>query len=222
MVALDNSGVFDSSRQGLRKFRLPHFSMAHAIALLAACLASAVFIAHGFSDDGLRLATQTVWRFNLLTFFVALLAGPIGRLVPRLQRVAGASRDLLQGFCGGMAVYFALILFPGLVTVPDGIRHEGVTPGMTIFIILTGTVTLVMASAASRRLCAAVGEKACATMLGLSAIYFWLCYSLIGLAHISGPHRPDGFYELSVILMILGLLARFAERFAASLHAPAA
>jgi hypothetical protein len=55
-------------------------------------------------------------------------------------------------------------------------------------------------------------------MLGLSVIYFWLCYSLIGLAHISGPHRPDGFYELSVILMVAGLLARFAERYRRGRH----
>jgi len=60
-------------------------------------------------------------------------------------------------------------------------------------------------------------------MLGIAAIYFWLCYSLIGLAHISGPHRPDGFYEMSVILMILALLARFTERFFLSRQpAPAA
>jgi hypothetical protein len=220
MVALDNGAVFEVSRNQIGKVRLPHFTLTHAIILMALCLALAVFVARGFSDNGLRLATQTVWRFNFLIFFGALLAGPVGRLVPHLQRVAEASRDLLQGFCGGMAVYFALILLPNMVTVPDGISREGVTPGMTLFIILTGTVTLVMASAASRRLCAAVGDKACATMLGLAAIYFWLCYSLIGLAHISGPHRPDSFYELSVILMVVGLLARFADRFVATLHAP--
>jgi hypothetical protein len=55
-------------------------------------------------------------------------------------------------------------------------------------------------------------------MLGLSVIYFWLCYGLIGLAHISGPHRPDGFYELSVILMVVGLLVRFAERYKRGRH----
>ena len=37
-------------------------------------------------------------------------------------------------------------------------------------------------------------------MLGISAIYFWLCFALIGLAHITGPHRHDPPYELSVIL----------------------
>jgi len=74
-------------------------------------------------------------------------------------------------------------------------------------------VTLVMAAAVSRQLCERVGDKACRTILGVAVGYFWLCYGLMGLAHISGPHRPDAFYELSVILMVAGLLARFADSF---------
>jgi hypothetical protein len=218
MVALDNGDVFESPRVMLRGFAFPSVTLAWAIGLAALGLALAVFVARGFSDNGMRLAIQMVWRFDCLVFTAALLAGPTGRLVPQLHRAAGASRALLQGFCAGMAVYCALIILPNLVMVPDGIRHQGVTAGMTLFVLFTGSVTLVMAAAASRRLCLQVGQKACGTLLGLSAIYFWFCYSLIGLAHISGPHRPDGFYELSVILMVLGLLGRFADRFALALR----
>ena len=52
-------------------------------------------------------------------------------------------------------------------------------------------------------------------MLGTSAIYFWLCYSLMALARISGPHRPDIFYDISITLMILALLLRYADRWLA-------
>jgi hypothetical protein len=212
MVALDNSAAFESPDGTVRRFPVPVPRLSHAIILTALVLAALVFTARGFTDNGLRQAIQTVWRFNFLVFFVALLAGPVGRLVRPLHRLAGASRELLQGFCGGMAVYCALIILPNLVVMPDGIRHEGVTAGMSIFVLFTGGVTLVMAAAASRRLCARMGEKACGTLLGLSAIYFWFCYSLIGLAHITGPHRPDNFYEISVLLMVVALLARFTER----------
>jgi hypothetical protein len=70
-----------------------------------------------------------------------------------------------------------------------------------------------MAAAVSHRLAARIGDRASRAVLGMALIYFWLCYSLIGLAHISGPHREDRFYEASLILMVVGLLARFSGRF---------
>jgi hypothetical protein len=84
---------------------------------------------------------------------------------------------------------------------------------MTMFVLFTGSVTLVMAAAVHSALCEKVGPRACRTILGVAVIYFWLCYSLMGLAHITGPHRPDLFYELSLILMLTGLFVRFADRF---------
>jgi hypothetical protein len=52
-------------------------------------------------------------------------------------------------------------------------------------------------------------------LLGTAAIYFWLCYSLMALARISGPHRPDAFYDVSLSLMIVALLIRYADRWLA-------
>jgi len=215
MVALDHSVHFDT----VRAPRVP------TAILVCAALALAVFAAgfalRGFSDNGLRLGTQVVWRLGTLVFFGALVAGPAGRLVPALRRLADPDRPMLQGFCAVLAVYFAALLLPNLFAVSDGIRPVGISAGMTIFIFFTGSVTLVMAAAVNRSLCAQFGEKACRTMLGLSVIYFWLCYSLIGLAHISGPHRPDAYYEVSVILMVAGLLARFTEHFIRGRRVPA-
>jgi hypothetical protein len=207
MVALDHSAPFETPGSARLSFAV----------LSCALLALAVFFAgcalRGFSDNGVRLGTQLLWRLGCLVFFAALVAGPLGRLIRPLKALAGKDRPLLQGFCAVLAVYFAAILLPNLFAISDGIRPAGVTAGMTVFILFTGSVTLVMTVAVNRSLCDKVGRRACRAMLGLSVIYFWLCYSLIGLAHISGPHRPDGFYELSVILMVAGLLARFAERY---------
>jgi hypothetical protein len=49
-------------------------------------------------------------------------------------------------------------------------------------------------------------------LLGTAAGYFWLCYALMGLARIYGPHQPDGFYGVSLSLMVVGLLVRYADR----------
>lgn len=209
MVSLDHSVVFDTpARPALR---LP--SLVVWAALLALAVFATGFALRGFSDNGVRFGTQLVWRFNSLLFVAALAAGPVGRLF-RLQWLADASRPLLQGFCAAMAVYFAAILLPNLLAMPDSVRQSGITAGMTVFVVFTGIVTIVMATAVNRSLCQQVGTKACRTMLGIAVAYFWLCYSLMGLAHISGPHRPDSYYEISVILMLAGLLARFAEHFA--------
>jgi hypothetical protein len=62
---------------------------------------------------------------------------------------------------------------------------------------------------------AVMGDKLRRTFLGTATIYFWLCYALMGLAHISGPHRPDGFYGISLCLMVAALLARYADHWIA-------
>ena len=212
MIALDTAH-FDASPR-------PRLTLPLVLALAAAMLFFAGLGLRGFSDNGLRLGTQLAWRFNSLLFFAALVAGPLGRLVPSLHMLADKGRPLLQGFCAAMAVYFAAILLPNIAAVPDGVQPGGITMGMTAFAAFTGMVTLVMVAAVNRGLCEQVGEKGCRTMLGIAVIYFWLCYSLIGLAHISGPHRPDSYYEFSVILMIGALLLRFSEHFLRRRSAP--
>jgi hypothetical protein len=209
MAFLDHGIAFDTRAPRLSR---PPFAVSMAV-LLALAVFAAALVLRGFGDNGVRFGTQLVWRFNSLFFFVALVAGPLGRLVPPLRGLADKGRLLLQGFCAAMLVYFAAILVPNLLAVPDGVREGGITAGMTFFVAFTGTVTLVMAAAVNRGLCERVGRKACRAMLGVATIYFWLCYSLIGLAHISGPHRPDTYYELSVILMVIALLVRFGEHF---------
>src|SRR4051812_20451499 len=57
-----------------------------------------------------------------------------------------------------------------------------------------------------------IPEKFRRVLLGIAVVYFWLCYSVMALARISGPHRPDDFYGISLCLMVLGLLARYADR----------
>ena len=52
----------------------------------------------------------------------------------------------------------------------------------------------------------------------VAGAFFWLTYALTGLAHISGPHRPDAFYGISLSLMIGVLLLRFADGFTAKLR----
>jgi hypothetical protein len=211
MVFLDNTLLAPREQRAFR----PRLSAPLLIALAALVVGLCGYAWGGFDTGALAGGTQMVWRFSLLVFFAALVAGPLGRLTP-FAWFAGKSRALLQGFCAVVGVHAAFILLPNLFAVPDGVQSNGVTAGATFFIVFTGSVALVMTAAVNRGLCERVGDKACRAMLGVSVIFFWLCFSLIGLAHITGPHKPDPFYELSVILMVAALLGRFADRFFAA------
>jgi hypothetical protein len=66
----------------------------------------------------------------------------------------------------------------------------------------------------------ALGEQARKAMLGVGMAYFWLAYTLTGLSHLSGPHRPDAFYDISLVLMLMAVLLRFADRFVIKIRRP--
>jgi hypothetical protein len=190
------------------------------IAIVAALVGIGGFATRGFSEDGLRLGSELVWRFTCLVYFAAIIAGPLARLIPSqpLRHVCEQRRQLTWGFCASFGVYVASILVPNLLT-PPSLAGEGLTAGLTVFVMFGAGLTLVIAYAAGRDAALFLGKTACSVMLGVGLSYFWLAYALAGLARISGPHRPDAFYGFSLSLMIVALLLRFADRFAAKIQA---
>ena len=86
-----------------------------AIASALVCLGG--FAAHGFGENGLRLGSELTWRFTVLAYFAAAIAGPVTRLVPgkRLQRLGQERRQLLWGFCASFGVFLASLLVPNTI-----------------------------------------------------------------------------------------------------------
>ena len=91
--------------------------------------------------------------------------------------------------------------------------------GATLMTLFGSLVVVVMAATATPLVRLGgkpiLQDKIRKVFLGTAAIYFWLCYSLMALARISGPHRPDAFYDISIMLMIVALLLRYADRWLA-------
>ena len=54
------------------------------------------FAARGFSDNGLRLGSELVWRFTCFVYFAAIIAGPLARLIPSqsLRRICEQRRQI--------------------------------------------------------------------------------------------------------------------------------
>ena len=211
MVALDNT-VLDTPR--IRVGNLPPFTLSGFVSSIAGLLTLATIAAYGFAENGLRMGSQMAWRFAFFVFFAALVAGPLCRVMPfGLCRFLGQHcKQLIWSFCGAFAVFLASVLVPNTIR-PASIHHEGLEPGLALFAILGAILVTVMAYAASAAAEARLGARPARAILGIGLVYFWLTYALTALSHLYGPHRPDAFYDISLSLMVVALLASFADCF---------
>jgi hypothetical protein len=208
MVALDNQAFFG---RRVPRLKLTLGPLVGGIALGAAMLVVGAIVMRGFAGNGFRLGSQLAWRYASFIFFLALTAGPLcriaARLFPRLIIPESLSRRLVWGFCLSYGIYLASVF------VPNVIRPSA---GAALMVMFGGGVVLVMAITVTPLVRLGqppiIPAKIRRVLLGVSAAYFWLCYSLMALARISGPHRPDDYYGISLCLMVVGLLARYADR----------
>jgi hypothetical protein len=207
MVALDNSALFGERHARLRITLAP---LVGAIALVAAMLVLGAIVFRGFSENGFRLGSQLAWRYASFVFFAALVAGPALRIAARFTHVSPSealSRKLVWGFCASYGIYLLSVFLPNVIQP---------SAGAAMMVLFGGGLALIMAAAVAplKRLGGKpiVSDKVRRVLLGGAAIYFWLQYCLMALARISGPHRPDAFYGISLCLMVAGLLIRYADR----------
>jgi hypothetical protein len=210
MVALDQSTLFGERHARLRITLAP---LVGAIAIVAAVLVMGAILARGFAENGFRLGSQLAWRYASFVFFAALVAGPLLRIASRFSSVCpneALSRKLVWGFCASYGVYLLSVFLPNVIRP---------SAGAAMMVLFGAGVAVVMAVSVAplKRLGdkPIVSDKVRRVLLGGAAIYFWLSYCLMALARISGPHRPDAFYGISLCLMVAGLLVRYADRFLA-------
>jgi len=208
MVALDNQAFFGSR---VPRFKLTLGPLVGGIALGSFLLVMGAIVVRGFAENGFRLGSQLGWRYASFIFFLVLIGGPLCRTVtrffPNLPAPESLSRKLVWGFCLSYGIYLLSVFIPNVIRP---------SAGAALMVLFGGGVVLVMAVTAAplARLGRppVIANNIRRVLLGLCAIYFWLCYSLMALARISGPHRPDDYYGISLCLMVVGLLARYADR----------
>lgn len=207
--------IVDSSlhSQPVLNVKIP---FAGLVAAASASIAFTIMARHGFDDAGLRLASEISWRFASFVFFAAVVTGPLCRLIPygAFNGLKGFRRQAIWSFSASYVVFLAVMLLPNTL---GGVTHDDTTLGMIMFSLFGGGAAAMMAYAASREAGQQLGEKSRYALLSVAGSFFWLTYALTGLAHLSGPHRPDNFYGISLSLMVVALLLRFAYRFVAKL-----
>jgi hypothetical protein len=176
--------------------------------VLALVLSVAGFLFHGGGQNGTRFAANLLLFSSSFVFVVFYVAGPLSRLIatPATQ-ILGAERfALAYAFAGMMAVFLLSILAPDFVA---GARMP--LPTLTYALFTALVVAAFLMSAGSKR------TARSATMRSLQSVssgYFWLVFAFTDLDRMVGPHRPDGnFYGLSLLLLVMALLVRFADAF---------
>lgn len=223
MVAHDGTAIFGRQIPCLKltRFTLARLKLMRlkwtlgplvgGIALVSLLLVLGAALMRGFSENGFRLGSQLAWRYGCFMFFLALIGGPLCRIAlrlsPGLSLSVSLSRKLVWGFCASYGIYLLSVFIPNVIQP---------SAGATLMVLFGGGVSLIMAvtTAPLARLGRPplIPNNIRRALFGISVIYFWLCYSLMALARIYGPHRPDAYYGISLCLMVAGLLLRYADR----------
>ncbi|MBV9992031.1 MAG: hypothetical protein JOZ72_12155 [Alphaproteobacteria bacterium] len=205
MAAIDSLTTFAPAWQsGQRRTTLALLGVAAALAV-----AAGAFLMRGGDGNAARYATMMVFRASQAAFLLYYLASPVARLIRTRPTFAVARQrtGLALGFVGMYAVFLGCSLIPDYM-------HGAHTPLATMVFCAFSAVILaaiLMGERAGRA--DADWRPAWRAMEVVGVAYFWMIFVASDLDHMYGPHRPDGFYGLSLMAFVLALLVRFADAF---------
>ena len=178
-------------------------------AVLGLAVAMIAFGLHGADANAARFAATTVFRVSGIAFLLFYLAGPASRLIPSwaTRTVARERTGLALAFAAMYVVFLLCALAPDYFA---GTRLPLATLAFAVF----STMILAVIIAGERAGFAdASWRLALRAMETVGVAYFWAVYAVDDLGHMSGPHRPDGFYAVSLSILVAALLVRFADSF---------
>ena len=178
-------------------------------AVLGLAIAIGAFMLHGGDANAARFAATTVFRVSGLAFLLFYLAGPVCRLVPSSQtRLAARERT-------GLALAFAAmyVVFLLCALAPDYFAGTRMPLATLAFAAFSTLILAVIIAGERAGLADASWRLALRAMETVGVAYFWAVYAVDDLSHMSGPHRPDGFYGISLSIFVAALLVRFADSF---------
>jgi hypothetical protein len=172
----------------------------------AILLSLAAFLLHGGGPNGARFANSLMLFSSSLVFAAYYVAAPLSRLVPATQAFSTWRFSIAYGFIGMIAVFLVSLLAPNYEA------NGGVSLPTLAFAALTVLVAAAFVMSGGDRY--AANSATMRSLQSLSSGYFWMVFALMDLDRMWGPHRPDPIpYSISLLLLILALLVRFADAF---------
>lgn len=207
--------MIDNTLVAPRKVRVEttHTGQIVLVALLGSVLlaAGAMFLGQG---AGWRDAAEMTFRLSVLLFVAAMVVEPLARLIPAMpmRAIARERGSLILAFAMAAIVSLACILAPAYLGV------EKMSAPTIFYTGLTAAILIVMLFSAHPATIRFLGAPAWRTMQRIATAYFWLVFTLTGIDHIVGPHRPDAWYGLSLLLLTGALMIRFIDAFAVKMR----
>lgn len=205
MAAIDSLGTFAPAWQGSRR----RTTLALSGIAIALAVAAGAFLIRGGDSNAARYATMMVFRASQAGFLLYYLAGPVARLVPSRPAFAVARQrtGLALAFAGMYAVFLGCTLLPDYM-------HSVHTPLPTIVFCAFSAIILAAILMGERAGRADPQWRAAWRAMEIMGVaYFWSVFVVSDIDHMTGPHRPDGFYGISLMAFVLALLVRFADSF---------
>ena len=199
MVSLPAPNI--SPTTGARRWRTG--SQILAIVLISAAIGLLTLFAHGGDQGAWYAAAENVSRFSAFVFLGFFVSSSLSYFFRAPRTIGNAEQTLLLAFVGSYAVYLGFITARVFLT-------DARTPAETLtfcaFAAIAPSLLAVSAFGRRKRSATAAWE----ILRRAALIYFWLIFALGGLGHFYGPHRPDGYFGLLLILLACGLLMRVA------------
>lgn len=213
MVALDSSHDIPASARS----ETPHTGTVVLFSILISAVVAAG--AMNMATDGASpwgFAAEMVARFSLILFVVAMVVEPIARLIPTdaTQAAARERPSLMIGFA------FATAVSLGLLMAPVYLGTEKLAGPVTVYSAMTAAIVVVLLSSSHPATKRFLGETAWRTLQRVATAYFWVAFSIIGIDKMVGPHRPESWHGISLMLLVGALLIRFADTLVAHIRAP--
>jgi hypothetical protein len=213
MVALDSSHDIPSAARA----ETPHTGTVVLFSILISAVVAAG--AMNLASDGMSpwgFAADMVARFSLLLFVAAMVVEPIARLIPTDATEAAARErpSLMIGFA------FATAVSLGCLMAPVYLGTEKLAGPVTVYAALTGFIVVVMLISSHPVTLRLLGERAWRTLQRIATAYFWVAFSLVGIDKMVGPHRPDSWHGISLLLLVGALLIRFMDTLVAHVRTP--
>jgi len=163
---------------------------------------------------GWQLAAELVSRFSLLLFVIAMTVESVGRLIPlHTVRALGGER---AGFIFAFALSAATSL--ACLGAPYVLRNVALSGPVIAYCGMTAFVLSIMLASGHPASIPILGRPVWRAMRRVAAVYFWVAFTLIGLDHVIGPHRPDNWYGSSLLLLVAAVLIRFSDALVTRFH----
>lgn len=196
--------------------RAPYFILASLVASLL--VIGVAFLLNGETSYGWRFAAENIQRFSFFFFLTAFAVKPLARLFPSLglEPIARERHKLVLGFATALAVSLLCLIAPYNPAVGSTATFLERVPATTLAYVVFGLAALVVMLAGAHDGAARyLGKWFVCLMDRCALIYFWALFGFAAADHLMGPHRPDGFFGFSLLLLIAALLLRFTDSFIA-------